>query len=120
MTSRLPTAQSACSSAAERAEPAREHVQHGNHPLAATRQQRLVRYRERTTGTNNALSGLTQQFRIANRIYTPYGGDFSANAMATNASSIAGVQAAVQQLIASAQQHSQALQGIEGQLSGAT
>jgi type IV secretion system protein VirB5 len=71
-------------------------------------------------GTNNALSGLTQQFQSANRIYTPYGGDFSANAMATNASSIAGVQAAVQQLIASAQQHSQALQGIEGQLSGAT
>lgn len=69
--------------------------------------------------TNNALSGLVGQFTNANRIYTPYGGDFSANAMATNANSIAGVQAAARALLDSAQQHSQALTTLEGQLQGA-
>lgn len=70
-------------------------------------------------GSGGALSGVVQQFQGANRVYTPYGGDFSANAMSTNAASIAGVQAAVQQLYASAQQHSLALQTMEGQLRSA-
>ena len=52
----------------------------------------------------------------ANHIYTPSGNDFAATQMATNANSIAGVQAASQQLYQSASSHMAYMNDLEDQL----
>lgn len=64
-------------------------------------------------GNTGALG--TQNFN-ANHIYTPSGTDFNATQMATNANSIAGVQAASQQLYQSASSHMAYMNDLEDQL----
>ena len=64
-------------------------------------------------GNTGALG--TQNFN-ANHIYTPPGTDFNATQMATNANSIAGVQAASQQLYQSASSHMAYMGDLEDQL----
>lgn len=65
------------------------------------------------------LTGLGQQYLNQNRIYTPSANDYAANAMATNAASIANVQAMSDQLYQSAAAHTTTLQGLESQLASA-
>lgn len=64
-----------------------------------------------------ALGSQMQSILGANRIYSPVGQDPAALAMTTNANSIAGTQAMVQQLYQSATDHAAALWTLEGQLS---
>ncbi len=64
-------------------------------------------------GNTGALG--TQNFN-ANHVYTPSGSDFNATQMATNANSIAGVQAASQQLYQSASSHMAYMNDLEDQL----
>jgi len=52
----------------------------------------------------------------ANHVYTPAGTDFNATQMATNANSIAGVQAASQELYQSASSHMATMADLETQL----
>lgn len=66
-----------------------------------------------------SLGSQMQSILGANRIYSPVGQDPAALAMTTNANSIAGTQAMVQQLYQSATDHASALWTLEGQLSNA-
>jgi flagellar biosynthesis chaperone FliJ len=67
------------------------------------------------TGLGNTGSLGTQNFN-ANHVYTPTGTDFNATRMATNANSIAGVQAASQELYQSATSHMVYMNDLESQL----
>ncbi len=67
------------------------------------------------TGLGNTGSLGTQNFN-ANHVYTPPGSDFNATQMATNANSIAGVQAASQELYQSASSHMAYMADLENQL----
>lgn len=67
------------------------------------------------TGLGNTGALGTQNFN-ANHVYTPSGTDFNATQMAANANSIAGVQAASQQLYQSATSHMAYMQDLETQL----
>ena len=60
-----------------------------------------------------------QQYWQRNNIYTAPGQDFLANQLAIRGNSVAAVQGLVNDLYASATQHAQALQGLEGELNSA-
>ncbi len=69
------------------------------------------------TGTGLGNTGyLGTQNLNANHVYTPAGTDFNATQMATNANSIAGVQAASQELYQSASSHMATMADLETQL----
>jgi len=69
------------------------------------------------TGTGLGNTGyLGTQNLKANHVYTPAGTDFNATQMATNANSIAGVQAASQELYQSASSHMATMADLETQL----
>lgn len=71
------------------------------------------------TGLGN-LGSLGQQYLNQNRIYAPSGSDFAARQMTGTANSIAGVQTMLDQLYQSAAGRIGVLQGLEGQLAGAS
>jgi type IV secretion system protein VirB5 len=66
----------------------------------------------------SSLGSLGQQYLNQNRVYAPAGSDFQARQMTGTASSVAGVQAMLDQLYQSATGHITTLQGLEGQLAG--
>ena len=70
-------------------------------------------------GTSGSLGGTGQQYLSQNRVYQPQGSDFATQQMTTNAASIAGVQAASDQLYQSASTHIATLEGLENQLNDA-
>ena len=63
-----------------------------------------------------SMGSLGQQYLNENRVATPTGSDFRAQQMTTNANSIAGVQAAADNLQQSTTTHIQNLQQLEGAL----
>lgn len=70
-------------------------------------------------GTSGSLGATGQQYLSQNRVYQPQGSDFATQQMTTNAASIAGVQAASDQLYQSASTHIATLEGLENQLNDA-
>lgn len=65
-----------------------------------------------------SMGALGQQYLQQNRVAAPTGNDFQAQQMTTNANSIAGVQAAADNLEQSTTTHIQELQTLEGALAG--
>ena len=67
-------------------------------------------------GSLGALTSLGQRYLDKGRVYDPSGYDGQAMLMMTNASSIAGIKAAADQLFQSAADHTKLLQNLEGAL----
>lgn len=94
------------------------NVQQFRNPLGATSVDIGAIMRGQGLGSGS-LGTAAQGYLNQNRVYAPGGQDFRAQQMNRSANSIAGTQAMASQLYQSAQTHLTALQGLEGQLSGA-